>query len=110
MYTAWVNRETLTNPDPRIFRLARQHLDGASFDWIAERWDMSAAEVREAWNRCRELLTQHLRGVDEPLMSDSDIFERSEDCVRLLLRWQETYELSTRLDDSLSRASASVEE
>ena len=82
---------------PRWFRWARQRLDGASLQWIAEHADASDQEVADAWDYCRELLSAEFSDSKGPLISDQTIFERREKCLRLLLSWEQSTELASRV-------------
>lgn len=83
--------------DPTVFRVARHYLDGGSIEWIAEQTGLSPEDVTDAWERSRTSLTDHLIGVDETPMQDSEVFERSEECIRLLLHWEESIVLCAKL-------------
>ena len=74
------------------YRLGRLFFDGADAEWIAEREQISQAEVQTAWEFCREKLSLFFAASDgekRGLLSDAELYARSEDCVRLLLHWYE---------------------
>lgn len=83
--------------DPTIFRVARHYLDGGSIEWIAKQIGITPEGVADAWERSRTILTHHLIRVDELPMQDSEVFERSEECIRLLLHWEESITLYAKL-------------
>lgn len=78
-------------------RLGRQIVDGASFEWLAERSSRSKDEISAAWEYCREMLSRYFAAGDREdfhLLSDEEIQTDSERCLRLLLEWREACERS----------------
>ncbi len=74
------------------YRLGRLFFDGADAKWIAGREQITQAEVQRAWEFCREKLSLFFAAADgekRGLLSDAELYARSEDCVRLLLQWYE---------------------
>ncbi len=74
------------------YRLGRLFFDGADAKWIAAREQITHAEVQTAWEFCREKLSLFIAAADgekRALLSDAELYARSEDCVRLLLQWYE---------------------
>ena len=86
------------------YRLGRLFFDGADADWIATREQISQADVQAAWEFCREKLSYFLTtatGEEVKLLSDADLFERAEDCVRLLLYWHEVLSENERWSQAM---------
>ena len=86
-----VDADKLTEAEK--FRFDRRTLDGVSIDWLAERTQLTAEQVRDAWEACRHSLSRHLADDNEALLSDEYIHANTEQCLRLLLQWQEVLEL-----------------
>ncbi len=87
-----VSDENKTIGERDYYRLGRLFFDGADAKWIATREQITQAEVQTAWEFCREELSHFFAAADgekRGLLSDAELYARSEDCVRLLLQWHE---------------------
>ena len=81
------------------YRLGRLFFDGADAKWIAAREQITQAEAQTAWEFCREKLSHFFTAADDEkhaLLSDAELYARSEDCVRLLLHWYEVLSENAR--------------
>lgn len=89
--------ETDQLSDQEMYRIGMRRLDGGSIEWLIQNTGCSRITIQSAWEHCRKMLSQHLCGQVDASLSDNDIFDRSEECLRLLLHWHETLPTSRRL-------------
>ncbi len=88
--------------ESECFRVGRQFLDGASYEWLAERSGLSTDQAARAWEFCRDKLSQHLStadGKDSRALSNDELRIQSERCLRLLLLWQENADRAALLPE-----------
>ncbi len=89
------------------YRLGRLFVDGADAEWIAAREQISPAEAQTAWEFCREKLSSFFAsaaGEELKLLSDTELCERSEDCIRLLLHWYEVLSENERWSQAVEES------
>jgi len=99
-----VSDENKTIGEREYYRLGRLFFDGADAEWIAAREQITQAEVQTAWEFCREKLSHFFAAADgkkRALLSDAELYARSEDCVRLLLHWYEVLSENERWSEAV---------
>lgn len=82
-------------------RIGLSILDGASPQWIAETFGVTANDIDESWLLCRESLSRQFAGIDDGeyrLLDEAAIRERLDDALRLLLDWRATALQNERAD------------
>lgn len=98
VYTTAMTEDEWPMSAGEMFQLGRRVLDGASFSWLAERTEWSEEEIEIAWEYCKGCLSQHLMEAASPELTDDQVHENSEQCLRLLLDWKEKLELTVSFD------------
>ena len=88
--------DNLIPPADTALQVARALLDGASRDWVAKRFDLSAESVEAAWGYVVSVLMEHYRNRDVPI-EDFDSFAAAhmQEVLDLLLTWSQRLSMPT---------------